>query len=229
MDGLKKWLVKELQEGHLLDRENSISMIKKFLINTLDSLGLLKKVLWIKYTKGIFTQREEGGPSSKLYKQEKVRDFAKNTSISILVETGTYLGDMIAANLEHFNKLYSIELDEKLYLKATKRFQDQKKVQLLRGNSSKMIGQILKKLDKPAIFWLDAHYSGGITAKSENPILDELSQICKNWQTGSVVLIDDARLFTRGEKPSLEDIERLIKGHNRQLSIKIEDDIIIIK
>mgnify|MGYP001369983704 CR=1 FL=1 len=44
-----------------------------------------------------------------------------------------------------------------------------------------MLKNIIKNIDKPALFWLDGHYSGGVTGMGDNetPILEELEQIYK--------------------------------------------------
>jgi hypothetical protein len=41
---------------------------------------------------------------------------------------------------------------------------------------------IIKDLNEPAIFWLDGHYSSGITAKGDKicPIFEELDSIFNN-------------------------------------------------
>lgn len=53
-------------------------------------------------------------------------------------------------------------------------------------------------LHRPALFWLDAHWSGGPTAGEQNecPVLDEIRAI-NDWSLSaeSCILIDDARLF----------------------------------
>lgn len=47
---------------------------------------------------------------------------------SILVETGTYMGDMVEAQKARFRKVFSIELSIDLFNKAKKRFSKDKNV-----------------------------------------------------------------------------------------------------
>src|SRR5436190_6339757 len=51
-------------------------------------------------------------------KRRVVRDYAKRYGARTLVETGTYLGDMIAAMAGSFETLHSIELSDEFYAKA---------------------------------------------------------------------------------------------------------------
>jgi len=54
----------------------------------------------------------------------------------------------------------------------------------------------MKKINQPALFWLDVHYSGSIKESGENqtPIFKELSHILKKDRK-YVIIIDDARCF----------------------------------
>ena len=111
-----------------------------------------------------------------------------------------------------------------------KKFRKNKNVKVILGNSYKRLQEILPKIDEPSIFWLDAHYSGGITSKSDEwtPIKKELRVILKFWEKNSVVLIDDARLFCgkRGY-PDIQWIKSIFK--DKKVNIKIKNDVIIIK
>src|SRR3989339_796179 len=103
------------------------------------------------------------------------------------------------------------------------------KYKILYGDSSNKLNKVIKKQKTPALFWLDAHYSGGITTKKEKetPIREELAQIFNNFKTGNIILIDDARLFVgKRDYPRIEEIKKMILSRN--MKIKIEEDVIII-
>src|SRR3989339_783811 len=124
---------------------------------------------------------------------------------------------------------YSIESNKRLYGLAKKRFKKNKNVKILYGDSSNKLNKVIKKQKTPALFWLDAHYSGGITTKKEKetPIREELAQIFNNFKTGNIILIDDARLFVgKRDYPRIEEIKKMILSRN--MKIKIEEDVIII-
>ena len=52
-------------------------------------------------------------------------------------------------------------------------------VYILQGDSTHVLSAILGKISQPCLFWLDAHCSGGQTARGEleTPIMWELSCI----------------------------------------------------
>jgi len=96
-------------------------------------------------------------------KQGVVKEYAKTYNCRLFFETGTYLGDMIQAVKDEFKYIYSVELSEQLYRQAQLRFKNNNNITLLQGDSGKVIGEILKQIRESCLFWLDAHYSGGIT------------------------------------------------------------------
>jgi len=162
-------------------------------------------------------------------KQLAILYHAAASKINILVETGTYLGDMVWAQKDYFQKIYSIELSEELFLKAKKRFKNKINVELIQGDSSEKISEILNKINMPVLFWLDGHYSGGITAKGNKvcPLYDELTHIFNN-HFSHTILIDDARLFVgKDDYPTLDEL-RIFVNQNSTYSMKIENDIIIL-
>jgi hypothetical protein len=168
-------------------------------------------------------------PPPHIIKQQAIRYYQKKTGYNILVETGTYKGDMILAQLDSFEKIYSIELSRALFEGAKKRFQKNQKVVLLQGNSGEVITKVLKELEEPAIFWLDGHYSGGITATTEkhSPINEELEALIANNDFQHIILIDDARIFN-GEHgyPTIEEISELTDKYFPGYHFSVDEDII---
>ena len=131
------------------------------------------------------------------FKQALIRQMAARHGIRILVETGTNWGGTLAACLGDFHTLYSIELSDELFATAQQRFAGHRKVRLHHGDSAKELPRILAELKEPALFWLDAHYSGDGTARADldTPIVQELKTVSQHPVPGHVILIDDARLF----------------------------------
>jgi hypothetical protein len=117
--------------------------------------------------------------------------------MDILVETGTFRGDMIAATKDRFTKIYSIELSGLLANNARSRFGSDTNVEIIQGDSAVVLPSILSKVEQPAIFWLDGHYSGGQTGRgnSETPILSEIESIHKLRQKQDIIVVDDCRAF----------------------------------
>jgi len=152
-------------------------------------------------------------PVTHKIKQNTIQKYAKENHYQVFVETGTYLGDMVEAQKNHFKKLISIELGEELFLNAVNRFEEYSHVQILKGDSGIVLKKLLKEISEPALFWLDGHYSSGITAKSDKntPIIEELKTILSSpFNHG--ILIDDARLFTgQNDYPSIPELCVLIQ------------------
>jgi hypothetical protein len=169
-------------------------------------------------------------PPPHIVKQMAIEEFRGKFQINILVETGTYLGDMVEAQLTKFKKIYSIELSQKLFNRAKKRFKDQSHVTILQGDSGVVLYKLINEINEPALFWLDGHYSGGITAKAEKecPVPEELERILKS-SLSHIVLIDDARLFNGTQDyPTIEEIKNMIEKSGNSYSLEVKDDIIRI-
>ena len=167
-------------------------------------------------------------PPPHIVKQTAIAEYRKKYNVDILVETGTFLGDMVEAQKSSFKKVYSVELSEKLFKKAQKRFKNDQQVYLFQGDSSTVLNKIIPELKEPALFWLDGHYSGGITAlgHKECPVPEELEAIFKSPHQ-HLILIDDARLFNGTRSyPTLEEIKALMKSAGKDYSIEVIDDII---
>lgn len=170
-------------------------------------------------------------PPPAIVKRETIVKIARECGLRALVETGTYQGDTIAFCLGDFESIVSIELSPEFAAIAQARFSSCPHVRILQGSSSQLIAKVLKELHGGAVFWLDAHYSGGMTTGSmENPILEELRSIMRcELSKSHVILVDDARYFGSDvEYPSLKAIETLAHDHGFD-SIDVENDIVRIR
>lgn len=172
-------------------------------------------------------------PPPDIVKEKMIKKYALRHSPKVFIETGTYYGDKIYALKHLFSTIISIELDKKLYEKAKQRFKDHSNIEIIQGDSSKILPKILLGIKEKILFWLDAHYSGGITARGKNdtPILNELKAIFSNHPKGNIILIDDVRLFVgKNDYPTVDElINYLRKNNNLKFNYKIDNDIIIIQ
>jgi hypothetical protein len=118
---------------------------------------------------------------------------------SIFVETGTYLGETTNMAMQHFEKVHTIEIKEDLYTRAKHTFSKKYNVVCYLGDSSIVLVDICKTLDKATCFWLDGHYSAGGTGKGTKniPLYEELEIIMKECKQSCLILIDDCRLFEK--------------------------------
>lgn len=177
---------------------------------------------WSRYVQSPFV------PPPHVVKVRAVLDHARRHGLAVLVETGTFQGAMVRATLGSFHHIYSIELDPALAARAARRFRHSPEVRILEGDSGRRIADALAEVKGPALFWLDAHHSGGITARGERdtPLVEELDAIVRHGDPGHVVLIDDARLLGTGDYPDLEEIARRVRPMHIHGSVTVADDIV---
>ena len=167
-------------------------------------------------------------PPSRL-KQQTVQAYGQRFALETLIETGTYLGEMAAVSARHFQRVVSIELDHDLYQRAHRKLSRYGNVTVLWGDSAWVLPQVLAEGREPYLFWLDAHYSGGLTASGveETPIARELELILGQSDRYHVVLIDDARCYDgRHGYPRLADLCRHLSAQRPSWLCEVRDDII---
>lgn len=154
--------------------------------------------------------------------------YLKKFLLDHFVETGTFQGDTLGYIAKSGVQCTSIELSKQLYLSACMRFKNSKNVRLVQGDSGQKLPELLKQINKPALFWLDGHYSSGITvsAKTHTPISTELKAILSHPIKQHVILIDDARCFDGiNDYPHLDDLLRVIR-EDGNYSAEVSTDII---
>jgi hypothetical protein len=160
-----------------------------------------------------------------------VKAYAQRFEIHLFIETGTYYGDMLHAVRDSFRKIVSIELDARLHQRAARRFARYKHISILRGDSAAVLPEVLRNISEPCLFWLDAHYSGGITACGplETPISRELGEIYRHPVKRHVILIDDAREFVGDhDYPPIEELGGQTRERRPDLCFVVQHDIIRI-
>lgn len=170
-------------------------------------------------------------PPPHVVKRLEIAKQAERFGTDILVETGTYLGQMVQAMRNQFSTIYSIEVDDKLFARAKKKFSRYPHVVIMHGDSGQILADVVPSLDQVCLFWLDGHYSAGITSMGETPtpVVSELEHIAVSPIDGHVILIDDARLFDGGRGyPTLGFIEDLVRTRMLSHRMEVSDDIIRI-
>jgi hypothetical protein len=170
--------------------------------------------------------RKRTGPFPHLLKQQIVQRYAVASKARVFIETGTYYGFMLQACLGYFDKLISIEIEPHFYCRAQKIFKSHANVTLVHGDSGEILPKLLPTLGSPCLFWLDAHYSGGLTGKAdiETPIRRELEAILSHSRSHTI-LIDDANCFDgTHDYPKLAWIEQAARDNGYLMSLS--DNII---
>jgi hypothetical protein len=168
--------------------------------------------------------------SPHLLKQHTVRDYAQRYGLRVLVETGTYYGEMVVAMKNRFDEIYSVEFDSQLAQRAAKKFSRWPHIHILEGDSQKVVPELLKSLQQPTLFWLDAGYYGwaGLHG-NEQRLTSELEAILSHSIQQHVILMDDARgLNGQNGSPTVPELKKRIETEFPGRSFEVKYDILRI-
>ncbi len=194
-------------------------------------IGNILEGFRIKQTYAQWLGRDKPEMIPHLVKQLAVKNLAKKCGIRVFIETGTFLGDMVAAVTNDFERIYSMEFSEDLFNRAAKKFEGHHHVTILHGESSQIMPDLLRHIDVPCLFWLDGHYSSGDSEKGkrEATILKELKQIFNHPIKNHVILIDDAHLITeKNDSPTLKFLRNCAERGLSDHEFDVRNDIIRI-
>jgi hypothetical protein len=174
-------------------------------------------------------QSDQGIPheAKALYLLRAIRAIDATT----FVESGTYLGDMVALLLPYVEEVHTIELSPELHGRAVERFRADPNVHLHLGDSGVLLAEVLEGLDDPAVIYLDGHYSEGVTSRGalDTAVREELRAIAESSERHAVI-IDDARGFgVWPDYPSTEEIATFVRGNlNDYVTIVDTDEICVL-
>ena len=120
----------------------------------------------------------------------------------LLIETGIYDGNCRALHLaDTFAERIVIDVN---LGNCERALEADPLLNVWHGDSALILGTLLLSIERPALFWLDAH---PMTVQEPSPLLAELAAISA-WQHGarSTVLIDDMRLMGEGAWPTIGEV-----------------------
>lgn len=138
------------------------------------------------------------------------------------IETGSYEGYSIQLALDSgFSKVYSIELFDQYYDHCCKKFQNDNRVTMIKGDSGQMLQKLLDdNKNTNFTYWLDAHTS------DSTPIIQELEMILSRNVQDELIYVDDMRLYRNfNENVNIEIIENMIMKYKQNAIISYEKDI----
>ena len=171
-----------------------------------------------------------GPPTEIIYKLKEVY------GINNFIETGTYQGHTAYWASQLFEQVFTIEYSQDIYQKVTEKYGHIKNIDFLYGDTRNLLQNTLSKLESPSLFWLDAHWSGGLTygESDECPLLAEI-EIINRSDCEHFIFIDDARLFLSPpppphlpqQWPDISAILNLLNSVKNSRHIVIVDDVII--
>ena len=149
--------------------------------------------------------RRYAAPSPVFVKREVL--MRNSTPNATWVETGTFLGETTQFLEQTADCVYSVEPEPALFERARQRFAGSSKVSIINATSETAFPTLLPTLSGPVNFWLDGHFSSGVTFRgnADTPVIEELASIeTHRARFGKLcVLVDDVRSFD----PSLPGCE----------------------
>lgn len=162
-----------------------------------------------------------------------IEEQARSVGANTLIETGTHIGNTSLLFKDLFSEIHTIELDRRLYEIAKIRLSAHPHIITHHGASQSLLPLIAPSVKEPCIFWLDAHYSGGVTAlgSTQTPIEQELRLIYLHFRIKSTILIDDAKDFDgKNGYPTLRNLEELIVQLSQgRCSFELDRGVVVVK
>jgi hypothetical protein len=158
------------------------------------------------------------------------------TGAEIFVESGTFKGVTAEWAADQFREVITIELSPEIHRETSTRLAGKSNISFRRGHTAEVLSTLLPGMREPAIFWLDAHWSGLNTSgrEEECPILAEL-RLLNDTTIEHSILIDDARLFTAppplphqaSQWPTIWQIHEALEQGPSPRFVIIQQDVII--
>lgn len=168
--------------------------------------------------------------------EELILHLAADHTVNTFVETGTYQGWTARWASNHFSKVITLEAAKPYFVKARQAFENIPNVSCLYGDSRSRMGDIVKTLQDPAIYWLDSHWCGSESygEADQCPLLEEI-KILNSSTVQHLIFIDDARLFTSppplpnriDQWPTIAEVCSLLNAASYQRYVVIFEDVIV--
>ncbi|MEO7798852.1 MAG: hypothetical protein ABIY47_14145 [Opitutaceae bacterium] len=169
-------------------------------------------------------------PDNHVHKVKRIRALGRKFGCETFIETGTFFGQTVAAVHRQFVKTFSVELSPELHRGNEIAFQRIRGVKIFRGDSSAMLDQMIRESTGRILYWLDGHYSGGVTAKGTEitPIFEEMETIKQHKRFDDCILIDDLRLFTGHHGyPLIAEVKNRIARLSPNYEITVDRDCLM--
>jgi hypothetical protein len=167
--------------------------------------------------------------------QQLARELRDRLGLVRAIETGTYRGRGARLLGAVFPSVTTIEVAPDLARAAKKALGSLPQVEVLEGSSRDVLPELIDP-SAPTLYWLDGHWSGGVTGGETDqcPVLGELTAIALG-NPDDCVLIDDARLFLappppphrREQWPTYRQIEDTIHTTHPTHQVIVAHDVIV--
>lgn len=166
-------------------------------------------------------------------KYKAIRALARRTGARNFIETGTYRGTTTLRCARHFDKVYTIELDERLAEAATKRLAKYSNVRVIRGDAVQELRRLLEDRSlSDLLVFLDGHFSGGETALGDvpEPALEALDLLAEHRDRVRGIIVDDFREFGQSGWPRKSSLiaaaEDAFAAHGYQIAVHLDQVVV---
>lgn len=149
-------------------------------------------------------------------KTRQIRALARRTGARCFIETGTYLGNTTRRCAPLFDKVITVELDQKLHEQAAAYLRPIRHVECLQGDASKLLPGVIARPDvRDALVFLDGHFSKGETALGDvaEPACEEIETLGKHKDKIVGVIVDDFRCFGHDGWPKRSTLIASVEDH----------------
>ena len=183
-----------------------------------------------RFVDGVWQKATVKGYGRQVSKCAMIVDHALEFELRVFVETGTHKGDTVKAMLlsNLFTTIYSVDNNAARAHKAKHRFRSFPHIHCAHSDNSVWIPEVLKQIDEPALFWLNAHAAHEQVQKSgtKTLLLDEIRAIAAH-RTDHVIIVDGARYYDGSleDYPGIKQIQELLPSN---WNCEVDNDIIRI-
>jgi hypothetical protein len=164
------------------------------------------------------------------------REISRFGDIRDFVETGTFVGEALGWASRGFERVWTVEINPDYQAQARANNPTLANVTYCLGDSTTELPKIVAQLERPALFWLDAHAGAGYFAIADScPLVAEIEAILSSDQEHCLI-VDDARAFLAPPPPpfdymkwpTLEQIFGALAKRPNYHVVAIADALIIV-
>lgn len=126
---------------------------------------------------------------------DEIGVISRHMGLTTFIEGGTFEGGTAMKAGDTFDSVVTIEKSDAMHSRAAVKLRNHPRIELLKGDTREHLPALTRRFDR-ILFWLDAHWSGGLTSGEDDecPLLAEL-EIIFGSNVSCAILVDDARLF----------------------------------
>ena len=166
-------------------------------------------------------------------KYRQLTAVGRRTAATMLIETGTFLGNTSMRCSKKFDQVVTIELDPDLYQRAKTFLSNRANVECVLGDATQKLPEILAREDcRQAVVFLDGHFSSGETAHGDvpEPACELLASLGQYREKICGIVVDDFRLFgVEAGWPQKSELLRSAEEHFEGYRLAIHLDQLLIE